>query len=377
MNINDYKSKDGDVTGAGYEFVGNKRQSAGDMKSYIKKRHMREKKYLDFVLNPDTEEPMRMPSDFTYPTNIVSVKENGQLLIGSTGAFTGWFAPQNQLLCDSTSSNYIPYDGTDATEAAGCAIYAPWGFYSYTAGDFLTNTKLGQQFGTSGGSASATHAIFTTPTNFQRKWQGPNKFPYSSQFDTARCIGAVCEISYIGALENTSGVINIAADIEPANTKGAGNINIPTVSELYNLLMYKKYRASETTRSLWFPVDPSAQNFQNANPLNNPGSSQQAQFSQLLFYFIGYGLPIGSTLDITIQMYYEVVPNLQFSNLFVGSQAVSKEDPKSAWDEILQFGKDNLGQILITGSKIAADFLPGGKAISAGIDYVGKLFGYN
>ena len=79
----------------------------------------------------------------------------------------------------------------------------------------------------------------------------------------------------------------------------------------------------------------------------------------LAFYFSGYGLPVGSVLDITVDVYYEAIPNLTYTNLFVASQGTSKERKEDAWDEIMSVGKQNLGQILITGAKSVADWIGG------------------
>lgn len=331
MNINDYKSKDGDVTGAGYEFVGNQRQGAGDIKTYAKKKIMREKKYLDFVLNPDTEEPVRMPSDYTFPTNIVSVCTDEYLNIGSLSSFAGFFAPQNQLACTTYYANLAPFFSDES------AVFPSYVFISKKSGGVGYD---GFQY---------TDLVFAN-ADVEDRFQSANRFPYFAQFDTARCIGAVCEITYIGALENTSGVIHISANIVPAISYGIGRSKCPSVSQMNNMLIYKKYRVSQTTRSLWFPVDFSAQYFQNANPANNPSSvSALINYSQLVFYFRGVSLPQGSKFNFKFKMYYEVVPNLKFSTLFASTQGVSDEEKKSAWSKILQIAKNELDDFLITG----------------------------
>ena len=338
-----YSSKDGDVTGAGYEFVSNKRQSAGSMEKYIADRHGREKKYLDFVINPDTEAPIRMPSDFTYPTNILSYKQNVQLTIGAAGDFVGYFAPQNPLLAfgvaNNTTCSYIFLSRLNTTTVPNYQVLS----YAALAG--------------------------SAPLNFASIIIDPAQaFVYRSNFDSVRVIGACCKIEYIGSLQNTSGMITIAADLVAANSLSVGNQIAPTNTQLYNLLLYKKYMASEQTKSTWFPVDPSVQDFVNVSIAN--AQPDAAEFSQLIFYFNGYGLPPGAQLDITIETYYEGVPNVASSNLFVASQSISKESKETAWNEILDVGKKNLGQILISGAKTAAEWIGGpigtmaGKALS-------------
>jgi hypothetical protein len=92
----------------------------------------------------------------------------------------------------------------------------------------------------------------------------------------------------------------------------------------------------------------------------------------LVFYFNGYGLPAGSQLDITIETYYEAVPNVANSNLFVSSQGTFKENIKDAWNEIFDVGKKNMGQILITGARAAADWVGGGigKVANKALDWL-------
>jgi hypothetical protein len=197
-----------------------------------------------------------------------------------------------------------------------------------------------------------------TGFNYTTAIDPSNFFAYKAQFDTARVIGAVCTITYIGSLQNQSGVINIGADLIPMCTNPIGGIVAPTNAQLYNLLLFKKYPASETTRSVWFPVDPTCQEFIGVGG-SGLSSTNAPDFSMLAFYFSGYGLPVGSVLDITVDVYYEAIPNLTFTNLFVASQGTSKERKEDAWDEIMSVGKQNLGQILITGAKSVADWIGG------------------
>lgn len=331
MNLKE-ESKMGDVTGAGYEFVSNARQSAGTMDQYIAKKHNREKKYLDFVLNPDMEAPIRMPSDFTYPTNLLSYKQNVQVTIGGAGDFVGYYAPQNHL------NAYPPTDNSTCS----------YMFFSRASTAAVPNYY----------SLSYTSLASGTAANYATQLVDPNQtFPYVSNFDSVRVIGGCCKIEYIGSLQNTSGMITIAADLVASNSKAVGTLPPPTNSQLYNLLLYKKYVASEQTKSTWFPVDPSVQEFVNVN--QNQSDNNAPDFSQLIFFFNGYGLPAGAQLDITIETYYEAVPNIANSNLFVASQGTSKERTKDAWNEILDVGKKNLGQILISGAKTAADWIGG------------------
>lgn len=328
-------SKNTDVTGAGYEFVAQDRQNSGTMDEYLSKKHGREKKYLDFVLNPDIESPIRMPSDFTYPTNLLSWKQNVQLTIGAPGDFVGYFCPQNPILAPQAS--YPP------------TISAAYASYIFCA---RNNTTLNYQANIYSSLASSAPAVANVAVD-------PNQvFPYYTQFDSVRVIGGVCKFEYIGSLQNTSGMITVAADLVAQNSTAVGQQLPPTNSQLYNLLVYKKFNASEQTRSVWFPVDASCTNFLNVNP--NRVQNTVADLSVLIFYFNGYGLPPGSMLDLTIEIYYEAVPNLQFTNLFVASQGTSKEKSSSAWSEILSFGKQNLGQVLITGAKAAINWATGG-----------------
>lgn len=338
-----YESKDGDVTGAGYEFVGNKRQSAGTMEQYIAKKHGREKKYLDFVLNPDIEAPLRMPSDFTYPTNILSYKQNFTLTL-PVGDFIGFYAPQNHLLAPSGAS-------TNAT-------------VSYM---FLARNTTGVNYQAASYLVQSTSNIGSFTNNAIDSNQ---RFPYTSNFDSARVIGGCCKIEYIGSLQDTSGMVTIGANLTPANALAIGNQTPPTNSQLFNLLLYKKYNGSDQTKSTWFPVDPSVQEFVSTS--TTATQTDAADFSQLAFYFNGYGLPAGSQLDITIETYYEAVPNVANSNLFVSSQGTSNEKSAEAWNEILDVGKKNMGQILITGARVAADWIGGpvGKIANRALDWL-------
>lgn len=341
------KSKETDVTGSGYEFVATSKQNAGTMDQYVDRKHKREKKYLDFVLNPDSEAPIRMPSDFTYPTNLLSYKQNIQVTIGAAGDFIGYYSPQNHLLAfPPTSNTTCSY----MFLSRASAVAVP----SYQATSYSTQS-------------TAPAANYTT-----QLVDSHQTFPYVSNFDSVRVIGGVCKIEYIGSLQNTSGMITIAADLVASNTKPVGTFLPPTNSQLYNLLLYKKYMASEQTRSVWFPVDPSVQEFVNVNQTNS--DTNAPDFSQLIFFFNGYGLPVGSQLDITIETYYEGVPNVANSNLFVASQGTSRERKEDAWNEILDVGKKNLGQILISGAKKVADWVGGpiGNLANKAISWLGS-----
>ena len=339
------KSKETDVTGSGYEFVASGRQNAGTMDQYVTRKHNREKKYLDFVLNPDSEAPIRMPSDFTYPTNLLSYKQNFQVTIGASGDFIGYFSPQNPLLAfPPTSNQTCSYMFLSRASAVAVPSYQAITYASHS-------TALA--------------------ANYATQIADPNQtFPYVSNFSSARVIGGVCKMEYIGSLQNTSGMITIAADLVASNSKPVGGLLPPTNSQLYNLLLYKKYAASEQTRSVWFPVDPSVQEFVNVN--QTTVDTNAAEFSQLIFYFNGYGLPAGSQLDVTIEIYYEGVPNVANSNLFVASQGTSKERKEDAWNEILDVGKKNLGQILITGARKVADYIGGpiGGLVNKGLSWL-------
>lgn len=320
-----------------YEFISNQRQNTVDSKSYIKNKYMHGKKYLDFVLNPDKEEPRRMPSDYTFPTNIVSVDENFAIQIDTAGDFYGFFAPQNQLRCNNSYAGYQPY----STASTACASYAPWVFFSRAT---TTPVPLVDEFTSYMTEVSGLVVI----SNRLTKNQGRNAFPYSGQFNAARCIGAVCQTSYIGNLEATSGNMHIGAQVLPANGQSAGDLKPPTIAQLQNLLAYKKYLLSAPTRVIWFPVDASAQNFQNADPVSTPPGAQKANFSQLVFLYNGTKIPVGSTIDITIKMYYEVVPNLQFSSLFSLTQGVCCESKKDAWTEISELQRNGIHDLLIS-----------------------------
>jgi len=320
-----------------YEFISNQRQNTVDSKLYIKNKYMHQKKYLDFVLNPDKEEPRRMPSDYTFPTNIVSVDENFAIKIDTDGDFYGFFAPQNQLLCGRVYAGFQPYSNF----SFGCAAFAPWVFFSRA-----TTTPVATSI-----NFSKFMSEFSPPvpiSNRQNKNQGHNAFPYSGQFSSARCIGAVCQTTYIGNLEATSGDMHIGAQVLPANKDAAGNLIPPTIAQLQNLLVYKKYLLSAPTRVIWFPVDSSAQNFQNANPASTAFGFQAANFSQLVFLYLGTKIPVGSVIDIKIKMYYEVVPNLQFSSLFSLTQGICCESKKDAWAEISELQRNGIHDLLIS-----------------------------
>ena len=336
-----YGSKESDVTGAGYEFVSNSRQTGGSLDQYVDKKHKREKKYLDFVLNPDIEMPIRMPSDFTYPTNLMSYKQNFQISIGAMGDFCGYYAPQNHFLFTPNNNS------STATQNKSCSYM------------FFTRSVTGTDYF----STSYNTQSLAATTGYSQKVVDPNpSFPYHLNFDSARVIGGMMKVQYIGSLQNTSGMISVAADLIAQNSFPTGDQLPPTNSQMYNLLVYKKFSASEQTQSVWFPVDPSVQNFINVDRAQNATTTSFPDVSQLVFYIYGYGLPASTMLDITIETYYEAVPNYQSSSLFVASQAVSKEDTKSAWNEIMNVGKQNLGQILITGAKTAANWVSGGLA---------------
>jgi hypothetical protein len=339
-----YESKETDVTGSGYEFVGNKRQNAGTLDQYVDRKHKREKKYLDFVLNPDIEAPIRMPSDFTYPTNILSYKQNFTLTL-PTGDFVGFYAPQNHMLAPSgaTTNSTVSYMFLARNTTA----------INYQAASYLVQST-------------------TNIANFTNNAiDASQRFPYTANFDSARVIGGCCKIEYIGSLQDTSGVITIGANLIPSNALAVGNQIPPTNSQLFNLLLFKKFQAADQTKSTWFPVDPSVQNFVSVS--TTATQTDAADFSQLAFYFNGYGLPANTQLDITIETYYEAVPNVLFSNLFVSSQGTSNEKAAEAWNEILDVGKKNMGQILITGARAAADWIGGpvGKFANKALDWIG------
>jgi len=320
-----------------YEFISNQRQNTVDSKLYIKNKYMHQKKYLDFVLNPDKEEPRRMPSDYTFPTNIVSVDENFSIKINTAGDFYGFFAPQNQFLCDNLLGQAVPY----STVEIGCATYAPWVFFSRATATVAPTLNNFTGF--------MTEVVpFVSISDKQTKNQGRNAFPYSGQFSSARCIAAVCQTTYIGNLEDTSGNMHIGAQVVPAGVNAVGHLKPPTIAQLQNLLVYKKYLLSAPTRVIWFPVDSSAQNFQNANFASTPSNLQQANFSQLVFFYVGTQMPVGSTIDITIKMYYEVVPNLKFSSLFSLTQGVCCESKKDAWTEISELQRNGIQDLLIS-----------------------------
>ena len=53
--------------------------------------------YLRFVLNPDREQPVRMPSQLSYPSALLQFNQNFTLTLPQ-GDFCAFFAPQNSLI---------------------------------------------------------------------------------------------------------------------------------------------------------------------------------------------------------------------------------------------------------------------------------------
>lgn len=288
--------------------------------------------YLRFVLNPDTEDPVRMPAKFVYPSTFVSFKNNFTLTVGSAGDFVGYFSPQNGL----NNSAAFSTDYLFLSRNTGSPAYNTQS-YRYMANTAAYNPILGN-----------------------------SQFVYPTVFNSARVIGALCEIKYMGALQLESGSIIVSgmawgSNCNPIgsgsvaiNTPGAPGVNSPpTVSDQYNAKIIKKYSTGETIRMVWFPVDYSCTKFVSPPSGNNTNVSTVVSFgaSQLAFYITGYGLPVGTQYDIRIQIYYEAVPNLANTSLFAASQSCEQCDWKNQWSQLNTIAQNGLGRLLLSGVK--------------------------
>lgn len=278
--------------------------------------------YLKFVLNPDKEQPVRMPSQLSYPTAVVQYNQNFTLTMPQ-GDFAAFFAPQNSLLNVSGSLARDYRFVTRITPAAVPIGSAAWSFMQTLPGVY----------------------DMTSPG-----YAGNSFFPYLSTFDSARVIAAVIELTYMGTLVNASGTYIASATILPVNSLQYPSIdNPPTVSQQFNMKIVKKYGGADTVRLTWFPVDNTCMKF-----ISTPGSSQTessgnyANFSQLIFFLQGYGFQNGATVDVKIRYYYEAIPNLANTPLFA-EQKVQCDNWKEQWNELNGIAREGMGQILIQG----------------------------
>ena len=85
--------------------------------------------YLRFVLNPDIEQPVRMPSQISYPTALVQYNQNFTLTMAQ-GDFGAQFAPQNTLLNYSSGSERDYRFVTRITSGAPTYGGSSWGHLS-------------------------------------------------------------------------------------------------------------------------------------------------------------------------------------------------------------------------------------------------------
>lgn len=289
--------------------------------------------YLNFVLNPECCAPVRMPAKFNYPSAFVSFKTNFTLNVSTAGDFIGYFAPQNALINSSAL------------------------FWDYL---FLSRTSVSPVY-----STQSYRYMQATPASYN-PIVGNTQFPYYTTFNCARVIGAVCEIKYIGTLNNESGTIIVSGNLLASNSQpigyGSAVVNTPgvagvssppTVTQQYNENIVKKYNTGDAVRMVWFPVDYSCSKFFAApfatNTLSSSAPSGSA--SQLVFYINGYNLPPGSAYDVRIQIFYEAIPNITKTSLFAGSQALTQVDWKESWDKLNTVARGDLGRFLLTGVK--------------------------
>lgn len=279
--------------------------------------------YLKFVLNPDGEQPVRMPSQISYPSALVQYNQNFTLTL-PVGDFTAFVAPQNSLM---NTSGAVSRDYRFCTRITTGLPYAGTSWQA-----FISNSP-----------------VFDTSTP---GYAGNSFFPYLSTFDSARVIGAVVELTYMGTLTNCSGSIIASASIRPSNSTPyafSANDVAPSVSQQFNQKIVKKFSASETVRMVWFPVDISCSKL-----IATPGSTYanlttvQANFSQLVFLIQGYGFQNNSTIDVKIRFYYEAIPNMSNTQLFA-EQRVSCDNWKEQWNELNRISQTDMGKILIQG----------------------------
>lgn len=285
--------------------------------------------YLRFLLNPDIEQPVRMPSGYSFPTAIVSAKTNVTMTIGSQGDFCGYFAPQNIFL--------------HADQGNACSDYV------------LVSRNVTTQF-----STQSWRYLMTNATNFPRS-TGIMVFPYVNDFSSVRVIGAVMEIVYMGALQNTSGSYIVSANIIGVNSRAQGygfptvdtpgvpGVNSPpTINQQFNERICKKYMGGDLIRMVWFPVDYSCAQFRQSNVYTtNVGGL--GSFSQLVFYINGYGFPANAQFDVRVQTFYEAVPSRSSGGKFVGMQAGYCDDWKEQWNELNKIARGDLGRLLLSG----------------------------
>ena len=290
------------------------------------------KRYLDFVLNPDCHSPVRMPAKFTFPTNLVSYKNNFTLTVGPMGDFCGYFSPQSTM-----------------------ALKSSVGFYDYA---FYTQSIV-----SAGAYSNQNYLYMSLPGSPYSDYQGNSLFPYNTLFRSFRVIGAVCEISDMSPMVNKSGSYIVSArmygqnsppaggGVGIANTPGTtGFVTHPTIVQQFNENIFKKYDADDTIRMVWFPVDSSCGQFQVTSVVPTP---DVMNVSHLQFFISGYGLLPSASLDVRIQIFYEAIPNVANSALFAGSQEIERRDWWTEWEQLHTVARDGLGQVLLTGVKLS------------------------
>ena len=78
---------------------------------------------------------------------------------------------------------------------------------------------------------------------------------------TGRLLASQMEIRYIGAAEYCSGAINVGATIFSGPSTSPEAQACMTTNQIVNMLTDKKFRAGESIKLTWYPVDGSCMDF--------------------------------------------------------------------------------------------------------------------
>lgn len=135
-------------------------------------------------------------------------------------------------------------------------------------------------------------------------------------------------------------------------------------------MVNKRFNVLEPIRMVWYPVDESCKDFLSLSLTTpNPSSTIPMNNTELAFFINGYGLQAGSTIDVSIITYYEMVASPQYQDLFADA-AKTPDNKQGRFESIINFGKDNLSKLIMNGAQWAA-----AKAGKLGNSILGTLEG--
>jgi len=264
------------------------------LEQYGQNKHL----YLRFVLFPDIYEPVRPPTLFPYPTHMF--RDIGSMNLTATGGalYLAW-APFNRGTA-STSSLLTTWNASNA---------------------FVANTNIG---GAITGEVDTAHNV-------------PSVTGISAMH--VRGIGAFIQVSYIGRLDEMSGVIEVGLAIDDGvNGNNSAATRYVTTAALKGLYQYKKYDVSHGVRCVYLPLAPQALEFIG-------GSQTSLNLNQVYHVHISGVTTSSGVFRVDYGYYYDGIPDESAYNTLLPKKPPKKMLSK---EETVNIIHDNIEHIAIT-----------------------------